>query len=107
MLGISGLDVIHANFRFLAGVMGHRQIIAVKFGHKDAGLCAKRAGNFGKKRIVVSILLLENVEKSVARKIDAFVLCVISGIVHHSNGWEFRNHFSIVQLESNKSPWIS
>ena len=92
MPGNLWLNLIDANFGFLASMMGNCQVIPIELGHQNPGLRPKCTGNFGKKRIVIRILLLKDVEEPVTRKIKTFVLRVINGIVHQADGRKVRDN---------------
>src|ERR1700757_2369153 len=96
MLGNLWLNVIHANFGFLAGMMRNCQIVTIEFGNENPGLRTKCAWNFGKKHVVIRVLLVKNIKETVTCKVYAFMLRVICGIIHHANGRKIRDNFSVV-----------
>src|SRR6266481_6703946 len=78
------------------------QIVTVPFRDQDSGLGAERSRNSAEQRVVIRILLLEDVEILVAGKINSLVLRIVYRVIHQANGGQICYHLAVIGIHNNQ-----
>src|SRR5216683_445953 len=96
------LHVVDPDLSLLILVMRHRQIVAIQFRHENARLRAKAAGNSAEQRVVVGILLVEDVDELVSRNVNAFLLGVVGHVVDHAHRRNAGHNLSRIGIQHDQ-----
>ena len=74
-------NLINAHFCLVGAMMGHGEIVAFQLGHEDRGLGPKSAWNVSDPCVVVSVVLLEHIDKLGSSNIDTLTFRIVNHIV--------------------------
>src|ERR1700674_88175 len=76
---------VNSDFGLSLCVTGHRHEVTVQLRNKERSLRAEATRDLPQRRVVVRIVLFEDLHKLITRKINTLQLCVVCDVVDHAD----------------------
>ena len=93
--------LIDSDFGLSLCVTGHRQEVAVELRYKERSLRAKATRGLPQRRVMVRIVLFEDLHKLITRKLNVLQLCIVRDVVHHPDAGLAGCHLTGVRIDHN------